>query len=136
MDKLETDLRSRFKDTYVDEALSRFEELRQAWEAMKETFSDKVLLGATVGEDRILMGHRWSLYGYSKLDGLYEIVGIKKRRDGEIEVTVQKVLDTKVSEAQSNTHHLNLMEMYQHPNNKPFDPYNEIVDEIWYEYVK
>lgn len=73
---------------YLNTAKRRFEINKAGWKASQRLFN------STRREYRgVEIGHRWSLYGYSKLDGLYEITNINRSKmDGKVYFTVKKVL--------------------------------------------
>lgn len=121
-------LKDRFKASYVDTAVDRYHEMLDKYGAMVKTFGEDKVLEEFRG---VRMGHRWSLYGYNRFNGLYEITGIERRRDGTVEATLQKVLKTKVSSSRRHTKYLDLVELMNHPDNNSFEPYNEIIDELW-----
>lgn len=112
---------------YLNTAKRRFEINKAGWKASQRLFDS-----ARREYRGVEIGHRWSLYGYSKLDGLYEITNINRSKmDGKVYFTVKKVLKTKVSAQSSKHHEVAADDMMDHPNNSPFEPYNEIVSDLW-----
>jgi len=121
-------LKSEFRPNYVGEAVRRFETAVEWWDQVQD-----VLKAPRRVHNGVRIGHRWTVGGYKKIPhALYEITGMDTDNfTGAVLVTLSRVLKTKVSESQSNRFHVNLDGMRNHPDNRPFQPYNKIIDLLW-----